>query len=373
MSRVGLHLAWRRVGAHVAVAVLLVVVAWWWLTMVALGTPSDWASDFRQFWQGGRDVWNGVSPYPSLALLEDAGADLDPVGIHPVSRFPYPAGAAVALAPLGALGFDLAAAVWGALLIAATLAAVWILGVRDWRVLAVVVSSPPVITSVRLGTLTPVLLLLLAVAWRWRTSRWVPGGAIALSMALKLFLWPAVVWLAATRRYREAGVAVAGAAALTVGAWAVIGFDGMADYPELLRRLSDVFADRGFSLIAAGEVFGLPEQAAEALPWTVGLALLAWAVWLARGEDGDRTALSVTVVAAIALSPIVWLHSFALLVAPLAVRWPRFAWPWLLLWVFWLVPGQTSDGALWNVLVVLGATAAVISASLAARTRETAT
>lgn len=353
---------------HVAVAVLLGLVAYWWLTMVALGTPGDWASDFRQFWQGGRDVWNGVSPYPSLALLEAAEDDLDPVGIHPVSRFPYPAGAAVALAPLGALGFDLAAAVWGALLIVAILAAVRMLGVSDWRVLALIVSSPPVISSVRLGTLTPVLLLLLAISWRWRNLRWVPGGAIALALALKLFLWPAIVWLAATRRYREAGVAVAGAAALTVGAWALIGFDGMADYPELLRRLSDVFADRGFSLVAAGEALGLPEQAAEALPWVVGLALLAWAVRLARSDEGDRTSFSVTVVAAIALSPIVWLHYFALLVAPLALRVPRFGWPWLLLWVFWLVPAQGSHGALWKVLVVLAIVAAVTSASLA-RTR----
>ena len=65
----------------------------------------------------------------------------------------------------------------------------------------IVIGSAPVIDSVRIGTLTPVLLLLVAVAWRWRDRRWVASGALAAAIAFKLFLWPLVVWLLATRRW----------------------------------------------------------------------------------------------------------------------------------------------------------------------------
>jgi len=319
-----------------------------------------WAFDFRQFWQGGSDVVNGVSPYPDEASLETAGDHLDPEGIQEVFRFPYPAGAALGFAPFGALGFDAAAVLWGALLVVCIFAAVWILGVRDWRVMGVVIGSAPVIGAVGIGTLTPVLMLLLAVAWRWRDRFWVAGGAVAVAISLKLFLWPLVVWLAATRRWAAAASAAGIAAAVTFLAWAAIGFDGLAEYPELLRRLSDVVADRGFSLVALGVDAGLSERAAGVLPWLVGLPLLAAVVLVARRDDGDRRALSIAVVAAIVLTPIVWLHYFALLVVPLALVWPRLSIAWGVMWLFWLTPVQTNEGDAWRIVLALALMAAAL-------------
>lgn len=349
----GLLKAWTRVRSSVALGILLVLVAYWWLTMVAFGGFDDWAFDFGQFWQGGKDVVEGASPYPSRALLATASDHLSPEGIQEVFRFPYPAGAAVFLAPFGLLAFDTAAAVWSALLVLSLLAGVRLLGVRDWRVLAVIVSSAPVISSVRLGTFTPLLVLLLAATWRWRDSRFVVGGVVASAVSLKLFLWPLVVWLAATRRWMEAVLACVGAAVITLGAWAVIGFDGLAYYPTLLRRLSDVVADRGFSLVALGVELGLPRGLADVLPWIVGSALLAAVVVSARRSDGDRLAFSLAVIAALALTPIVWLHYFSLLVVPLAITRPRFAWPWLLMWAFWLTPEQENLGELWRIVLAV--------------------
>ncbi len=359
----GLWVAGERTVGRVALGVLLVLTFWWWYVLAVQGSPGDWAFDFRQFWQGANDVVNGVSPYPSAALLGTAGDHLDPEGIREVFRFPYPAGAAVALAPLGLLGFHTAAAVWSALLTVSLLLAVWILGVRDWRVLAVVISSAPVITAVRLGTLTPVLILLLAVAWRWRDRRWVVGGSLALAILLKLFLWPLVVWLAATRRWAAAAFAAALAAGATLAAWAAIGFDGLADYPELLRHLSDVVADRGFSFVALGVEAGLPRGVADALPWLVGLVLLAGVVAIARRKGGDRNAFSLAIIAAAALTPIVWLHYFALLVVPLALARPRISWAWGFMWIFWLIPAQENEGDLWRILLAIAISAAVAAVS----------
>jgi len=321
---------------------------------------SEWAFDFRQFWQGGHDVVNGVSPYPTTAMLEAAGDHLDPEGIQEVFRFPYPAAAALAFAPFGALGFDVAAAVWGALLVVSLFAAVWILGVRDWRVLGVVIASAPVIGAVGIGTLTPVLLLLVAVAWRWRDTFWVAGGAVGVAISLKLFLWPLVVWLAATRRWAAALGAAGLAVAMTFAAWAAIGWAGLSDYPELVRRLADVVQDRGYSLVALGVEAGLSEGVAEALPWLVGLPLLAGVVMVARRDADDRMAFSLAMVAAIALTPIVWLHYFALLIVPLALARPKLSLAWGVMWLFWLFPAQENGGDLWPIVVALALTATVL-------------
>jgi hypothetical protein len=356
----GFGAAANRLLSPLALILIAVLVFWWWYFLAVQASPGDWAFDFRQFWQGGNDVVNGVSPYPSSDLLATARDDITPEGIREVFRFPYPAGAAVLLAPLGALEFHAAAAVWSALLIAALVGALLILRVGDWRVFAVVVTAAPVITSVRLGSLTPVLVLLLAVAWRWRERQWVAGGSIAAAIALKVFLWPVVVWFLATRRYAAAAVSAAGAALLTFGAWAAIGFAGLTEYADLVRRLTEIVAPRGFSLVALGVEAGLPRGVADALPWVAGVALLVCVVLSARREDGDRVPFALTVGACLAFTPIVWLHYFALLIVPVAVFRPRFAWVWLLFWVFWLTPNQTNDGDLWRILVVDGTAAALL-------------
>ena len=114
--------------------------------------------DFHQFWQGGHDVAHGISPYPAADRLpgSDAGR-LDPVEIQEVFRFPYPAPAAVALAPLGLLPLRLATGIFLALLVLCIPAALLALGVRDWRCYGAAFWWLPVLTAVRLGTLTPLL------------------------------------------------------------------------------------------------------------------------------------------------------------------------------------------------------------------------
>ena len=70
---------------------------------------------------------------------------------------------------------------------------------------------------------------------------------LAAVISFKLFLWPLVVWLAATGRLRSAAATLAVAAAGTVAAWAVLGFAGFRDYPELLSRLTDAVQAKSYS------------------------------------------------------------------------------------------------------------------------------
>ncbi len=119
------------------------------------------AYDFRALWNAGNDVLAGRSPYPSAHELRALrGTAID--------EFVYPAVVAVAAVPFAALPFGAAAAVWMGLLVAATGLALRLVGVRDWRCYGALLASPATLDAIRLGTLTPVLLLLAAAAWRWR-------------------------------------------------------------------------------------------------------------------------------------------------------------------------------------------------------------
>ena len=339
----GLWNAWKRSSGVVALAVVLTLVAYWWFTMVVSG-PTDWAFDFRQFWQGGNDVVNGVSPYPNVDDVTAAGhrvrPDADPGGVP----LPLPGGSSRRSGAIRRAELRLAAAIWGVdphrvdprRRVASRRAR--LARARSRR------PAQPVITSVRLGTFTPVLLLLAAVAWRWRDRRWIAGGALAAALTLKLFLWPLLVWMIATRRFGAAGIATGLAVVTTVAAWAVIGFEGLTDYPELLRLLTDIVETVGLSLVALGDQAGLPIGVARALPFLVGFPLLVAGRRRRADDEGDRRAFSIAVIAAIAITPIVWLHYFTLLVAPLALARPRLAWPWALLWAFWLIPAQGNEG-----------------------------
>src|SRR5581483_7342074 len=96
---------------------------------------------------------------------------------------------------------------------AAVPAALWLLGVRDWRCYGAAFLWPPVLSGVAIGTISPLLLLGVAACWRLRGR----GGlvaAAALTVAAKLFLLPLLVWLWVTGRR---AVAVAALTAGVVG------------------------------------------------------------------------------------------------------------------------------------------------------------
>jgi hypothetical protein len=351
-GRAGLLVALRQVLAVAFLGVAPIVA-----TAVVLGMAigDDAAFDFRQFWQGGRDVAHGVSPYPAPGSLPEAeaAAELDPHGIQETFRFPYPAPAALALAPLGVLSFPLAATVFTLLLLAATPAALIVLGVRDWRCHGAACLSITTIGAVRLGTLTPLLLLGLAFAWRYRDRARVAVPVLAAVITFKLFLWPLLVWLVATGRVRSAIATFAVAVAGTVGAWAVLGFAGFREYPELVNRLADAVQAKSYSVASLGLTLGLPDRLAS-LTGAAGAVAIGLTFVFARraASAADAWAITSALVAALLLTPILWLHYFVLLFLPLALFRARFSPVWLTPLAFWLTPFQESGGEAWRIAFV---------------------
>jgi len=217
------------------------------------------------------------------------------------------------------------------LLIACVVGTLALLDVRDWRCYPVALLYPPTLENVEYGAVGPVLALLVALAWRYRDRVWPVAASVGAAIALKVFVWPLLVWLAVTRRWAGAVGAALVAIGLALGSWAAIGFDGIADYPNLLRRLSDVEAENSYSAYAILVTIGLPSGLAHALVVSAAVALLVLAWRAARGADGDRRALTLALAAGFVLTPILWLHYLVLLVVPIALARPRLS-------ALWLVP-----------------------------------
>jgi hypothetical protein len=320
------------------------------------------AYDFRALWAAGRDVLHGRSPYPTARHLEALrGTAID--------EFVYPAAVAVAALPLAALPFGAAAAVWTGLLLAASGLALWLVGVRDWRCYGALLACPATLDAIRLGTLTPVLVLLAAAAWRWRDAAWRCGLAVAGAVVAKVFLVPLLVWLVATRRLRAAAIATGAATALLAAGWATIGLAGLRDYPYLLATLTDVEAARSYSpaaLVAAvaGTLPGLAMTAAL-------LALGALAVLGLARRAGDAAAFAGAIGTALLATPILWLHYLMLAGLLVAIRRPAFGAAWLVGWAMWLSPTPESGGEPWRIAGGLAVVAA--SVVIAARPRRAVT
>ena len=216
---------------------------------------------------------------PARAFLDGAPIYPEPTREAVVVGNPtvYPPLFILLSVPFALLSATAASWVWFCLLGAAVLASMWILGVRDWRCHVLAVTSPVVVHGLFYGNLTIFLLVPLAVAWRYRDRANVAGLAVGVAVAAKLFAWPLVVWLLLTRRFRSAAWAVSSSVALVLAAWAVIGFEGLADYPALLREIQDVYAVRSISLASVAGALGSSLSVAVAVSAIAGLLLLALA------------------------------------------------------------------------------------------------
>jgi hypothetical protein len=287
------------------------------------------------------DAFRGssVAPHDLDVFLRAAGHVIDgasPFGYGADRTYAYPPLLAFLVSPFHPLSAAAATLLWTIVSLAAIVAALWLLGLRDWRCYALAVVFPFTRSAVDLGTVAPLLLLAVAVAWRWRERIAAPAAAVGVAIALKLFLWPLALWLALMRRVRAAGAAVLASVLLVLVPWAAIGFAGLGAYPGLLRHLSRGESSSSYSIVALGVRAHLPESVGVVLSLLVAAALLIGGVSVVRarkvqGRQRDVALLTIALAAALAASPIVWVHYFLLLLVPLALAEPRLS-------LLWLVP-----------------------------------
>jgi hypothetical protein len=312
--------------------------------------------DYKPLWEASRHLFHGSSPYPTPHAW----------ALHDEQQFVYPPIAALLAAPLAAFPFAVAAALLAVLEVFATGLTLHVLGVRDWRCYGITLLWYPVIQNVLVGSITSLLALGLAVAWRYRDDRRTTAFCVAAVIAAKVFLWPLLFWLAATGRrlvaLRAAVLALVGVAL----SWAIIGFTGLTSYPHLLNELSGLEQWKSYSAVALGLALGLSSNEARALAVVAGTVVLVGVVLVGRRRktdtDVDRHAFVLAIAAAFLFSPIVWTHYLALLVVPIAITRRTLSPLWFVPLAMWATPGQ-SDGHAWRVILGLSVWVVVLAAS----------
>ena len=225
------------------------------------------AADFHfNYYYAAEAIRAGENFYPPPDFVVRGPGDL-------IIDYVYPPLVALLTVPWTLLPVGLAEVLFQFLLVAVFVATLVLLGVRDWRCYGLAFLWPPVTDAVATGNISILLGFAAAVVWVYRDRARVAGAALGVSIAAKVFLWPLTVWLAVTGRARAAAWSVGVAVVTVLASWAVVGFRGFAEYPDLVRRLTDRMDERSYSVYALGVDVGLP-------------AGVAWALWLATAVGG---------------------------------------------------------------------------------------
>ena len=222
-------------------------------------------------------VLDGDSPYPALddPILEDQ------------KGYVYPPQLVLALVPLTPLPIDVSAVLVTLGLLALLGLTLRIVGVRDVRCYAAAVLWVPSVSALLLGNVSIPLAFAAAVAWRYRDTVRRPAWALGLAVSAKLLMWPLLVWTAATRRFALTIWALVIGVCAALGAWALIGFDGLTGVPG--SAPAPVGDPVGAQLLARrygrdGRAAGGGRQGAHGRAWASGSSAAAW-----RSRDAATT------------------------------------------------------------------------------------
>jgi glycosyl transferase family 87 len=280
--------------------------------------------DFRVFYLGARHYLDGASPYSghSLAVLADKRS------------FVYPAPMAALFVPFALLPYTLALGLWLLGSVLAVAVGLRALGVGDWRCCGALFLTAPAQQGVRLGTLMPVLMLLIALLWKYRDRVAIAAVTCAIVALSKVFLFPLLIWLAVTRRLKTALLAITLVASLCLIGWLPIHLASIGAYPSLLHALARYEQTFSYSLTSFGIALGFSSTIATSFAIVAGVVLVSIAA--AVGRSSEFLAFRLMLAASFVLSPIVWGHYFVLLAVPLALSWPRLSPIWLA--AIWIKP-----------------------------------
>lgn len=314
--------------------------------------------DFDSFWRSARALLEGGDIY-------DAGARL--VNLNPPVW-------TVLISPLGLMEAIDAYRLFVLLCVLVVLGYLaWTaeeLGLRPvWAVLGagLLLLSSPLLSTLALGQVYPVLALGLVAAWisDRRDAQRASGIALGLVVALKPSLAPVLLWPLVRRRWGAfAAACVSGLGATLVGL-VVAGPAATWRYVGVLNEGSaNAYWDNA-SIPAAMVRFFTEHpygQNAATLPWMVyvgyALGIVVVALTAVRIRDGGEAGLWALVAASLLASPIAW-HNYLVLLAPGVLLLLARGWisPALFLIALQAIPAQWP--LLWNEQGTVGATFAL--------------
>ena len=351
---------------------LLITVAFWvlvlalWLDVRSIAgileristTSMNIHGDFDTFWRSSAAFWEGRDVYDTGAQLQNLNP---PLWILLIS-------------PFGLLEPLIAYRVFVLMTLVMTVG--YLAWMADevrlrpvWAVVgtAMLLFSSPLLATLALGQIYPILALLLVAAWMAdrRDKLSFCGGILGVVVALKPSLAPILLWPLVRRRWRTFGAALVSGALATLVGVVVVGPGATLDW---LRLLSDSSAspywDNASLPSAAARLFtdNPYAQHAATLPWTVlvayALGIAAVALTAARARGSVEAGLWALVAASLLASPIAW-HNYLVLLGPgiLVLLARGRAAPAFLLLALQAIPGQWP--LLWNQRGTVAATLAL--------------
>jgi len=195
-----------------------------------------------------------------------------------------------------------------------------------WTVVGVVMLlfSSPLLATLALGQVYPVLALGLVAAWvaDRRNVQEVSGAALGLVVALKPSLLPVLLWPLARRRWKALLAALISGAVATLIGIVVLGPGATLDYIGVLMEHSvSAYWDNASLPSAAARLFteNAYAQNVATLPWMVPLAyvlgIIAIVLTAMSVRHGPEVGLWVLVAASLLASPIAW-HNYLVLLGP---------------------------------------------------------
>ena len=284
--------------------------------------------DFHTYLAAGRDLLAGAPVY-----LEQAQTEL-PATTHG-EPFLYPPVLLPAFVALASIPRDVAAVVFGLVLVAAAAVGLRLIGMR-WTWAVLLVAYPPLFKGILSGNVASLPFLLY-------TAAPIAGALLIVGALFKVQQLVPALWLVRDGRWRDLATGVAAVLVIVLVTLPFVGgIDRWAEYVQGLVYREQ--SQRNLPIL-----FG--SSLAQYLP-LAAFAALSVAVVLAALLPGGRKSLAMLGIATIVASPSLWPHGFVMAL-PAVLALPPL--------VLWLTLGvAVSGGALW-LLPVVGAVSAFVS------------
>ena len=244
------------------------------------------------------------------------------------AAFFYPPPFALAFIPFAVLPHLIGLWQWEALAIGSIGVGVAILPVSArvrWVTLLLCAIHWPVLYSILLSQVGPLLFLLFAVGWRWRDRPIVLAVSMAAGALVKIQPIILLGWAALTGRWRAVAFALGVVAAAATISTLILGPGVWSDFVGLVGRVSSVTTPKSVSLGAIAYQAGATESAAQVIQF-ITMAGVAAVVLVAIRKGSPEVSYLTTVVASQILSPIVWDHYAVVLILPTAWLLDRGQW-----------------------------------------------
>lgn len=278
------------------------------LTLAVAGTTHGY--DFRAYYAAAARVLDGGSAYDQGFTLAGAGG----LFFYPPTFVPF-------VLPLALMPVEAATWAWTVMMLVAFALAVVAMPVAwrtRWLVVLLAGLSWPFVHNIKLGQVGPLLLLLFALAWRWRDRPVLFGVLGALGACLKVQPILLLVWAAIRRQWLAVVAAIVTFGILAGIALLVTGPGAWSDFASVVTRVSDPIATpQNATPGAVAWQLGAPRELALQLQLAstiaVGVLLVAATLWL----PGDCS-LMVAIVATQLVSPVLWDHYAIVLLLPTA-------------------------------------------------------